>query len=150
MTRISAVWLQVIFLTFFGNGISGHAICAQGEDGMTTRDTIEKYFALLEQNREWQAILSEDMIFISYTNPPRQVTGKDAYLAATKRFYSMIQSLKVRALLVDQDRACALTHYELQPAGGVQFVSDVAEIFHVRNGKISSFEIYFDSAPFPK
>ena len=30
------------------------------------------------------------------------------------------------------------------------FTSDVAEIFSVRNGKIDSFAIYFDSAPRPR
>jgi hypothetical protein len=30
------------------------------------------------------------------------------------------------------------------------FVSDVAEVFRVRDGRIESLEIYFDSAPFPR
>jgi ketosteroid isomerase-like protein len=40
--------------------------------------------------------------------------------------------------------------YELQPPVGPAFSSDVAEIFGVQDGKITSFEIYFDSAPFAK
>jgi ketosteroid isomerase-like protein len=43
-----------------------------------------------------------------------------------------------------------LTHYELKHPNGNIFSSDVAEIFTVKNGKITSFEIYFDTAPFPK
>jgi hypothetical protein len=42
-----------------------------------------------------------------------------------------------------------MTHYDLRgPAG--PFTSDVAEVFTIRDGKIHSFDIYFDSAPFPK
>lgn len=62
----------------------------------------------------------------------------------------MIVSVEVRNLLIDQNKACALTQYELQPPTGNVFSSDVAEIFSVTNGKIASFDIYFDTAPFPK
>jgi ketosteroid isomerase-like protein len=80
----------------------------------------------------------------------RQVTGKEAYLEATRRFYSTIVSFQVKELLLGGERACALTRYELQPPGGAPFASDVAELFTVKNGKIDSFAIYFDTAPYPK
>lgn len=62
----------------------------------------------------------------------------------------MIAGLTVRDLLVDGERACALTRYQLQPPGRPGFKSDVAEVFVVRNGRIVAFDIYFDSAAFPK
>jgi ketosteroid isomerase-like protein len=117
---------------------------------MTTRDTIQGYFNSLKQKKEWESFLSDDMIFTSFTNPIKRVSGRAAYLESTKRFYSMITSLEVRDLLVEGRKACALTRYGLQPPGGPAFGSDVAEMFEVRDGKISSFDIYFDTAPFPK
>jgi ketosteroid isomerase-like protein len=80
----------------------------------------------------------------------KQVTGKAAYLESTGRFFSMITGVEVRRLVVDGQQACALTTYRLQPPGGPAFSSDVAELFEVRDGKIASFDIYFDSSPFPK
>jgi hypothetical protein len=80
----------------------------------------------------------------------KRVSGRAAYIEATRRFYSMISALKVRELLVDGERACALTHYDLQPPSGPGFGSDVAEVFAVRAGQITSFAIYFDSVPYPK
>jgi len=72
-------------------------------------------------------------------------------LKATKGFYSMITSVAVRDLLTDGDKATALTRYKLRPPNGAPpFETDVAEVFAVKNGKIASFDIYFDSAPFPK
>lgn len=62
----------------------------------------------------------------------------------------MIAAVEVKDLLVDGDKACAFTRYELRPPAGQAFESYVAEVFRVRDGKISSFDIYFDSAPFPK
>lgn len=121
-----------------------------GEDSMTTKDTIQGYFNSLKQKKEWESFLSDDMTFTSFTSPIKQVSGKDAYIESTKRFYSMVISVEVRDLMIAGEKACALTRYELQPPTGNTFVSDVAELFTVKNGKIDSFAIYFDSSPFPK
>ena len=117
---------------------------------MSTRDTIQAYFDRLRQKKGWETFLSDDMSFTSFTSPIKRVTGRGAYLEATKRFYSMISALELRDLIVDGDKACAFTRYELRPPAGPAFESHVAEVFAVRDGKIRSFEIYFDSAPFPK
>ena len=117
---------------------------------MTTRDTIQSYFNSLKQKTNWDSFLSDELRFTSFTSPAKRVSGRAAYLEATKRFYSMITALEVRDLLVDDQKACALTRYEFQPPGAAAFRSDVAEVFEVRDGKIISFEIFFDSSPFPK
>jgi ketosteroid isomerase-like protein len=117
---------------------------------MTTRETIEGYFGSLKQRKGWEAFLADEMVFTSFTSPVKEIRGNVAYLDSTKRFYSMIKEFQVRDLLVDGRKACALTRYELQPPVGSAFTSDVAEIYEVRDGRIVSFGIYFDSAPFPK
>ena len=117
---------------------------------MTTKDTIQGYFNSLKEKKQWESFLSDDMIFTSFTSPIKQVSGKDAYIESTKRFFSMVIYVEVKDLLIEGEKACALTHYELQPPRGNTFSSDVAEIFTVKNGKIDSFAIYFDSSPFPK
>jgi hypothetical protein len=116
---------------------------------MGTRTTIEQYFEHLKTRSGWEASLADDVVFNSYTSPPKEVRGKPAYLESTKRFYGSIQSMEVRQLTVDGDRAVALTRYQLRGPKG-DFTSDVAETFGVTNGKINSFGIYFDTAPFPK
>ena len=52
--------------------------------------------------------------------------------------------------MVDGDKACVLTQYELRRPSGEIFTSDVVELFTVKNDKIDSFSIYFDSAHFPR
>jgi ketosteroid isomerase-like protein len=117
---------------------------------MATKDVLQGYFDCLEAKLGWEDFLAEDMEFTSFTSPIKRVTGKRAYLEATKRFYSMIKALEVRGLLVEGEKACALTRYQLQPPVGPVFESHVAEVFEVRNGKIKVLHIYFDTAPFPK
>lgn len=115
---------------------------------MTTRDTIQRYFDSLSQKRGWEAFLADDMTFTSFTTPIKRVKGREAYLEATKRFYSMITAIEVKGLVVEGEKACVLTRYELKPPQGPAFESHVAEVFEVRDGKIIAFDIYFDSAPF--
>ena len=117
---------------------------------MTTKGIVQGYFDRLKQKSGWEAFLADGMAFTSHVTPVKQVAGKDAYLESTSRFFSMITAVEVKDLIVDGDRACALTRYQLQPPRGPAFESHVAEVFKVRDEKISSLEIYFDSAPFPK
>jgi ketosteroid isomerase-like protein len=119
------------------------------ELSMSTRNVVESYFKALETRKGWESLLTADVVFTSFTIPNRQITGKPAYIEATKRFYSTIQSFELRGLIVEGSKACAQTRYQLKGPAGV-FQSDVAEIFTVRDGKIDTLGIYFDSAPFPK
>jgi ketosteroid isomerase-like protein len=116
---------------------------------MPAREIVQRYFEELTRKGNWESLLSDDIAFTSFTSPVKQVTGKASYLESTRRFFSMIKTLEVRDLIVEGTKVCALTRYQLQtPAGSFQ--SDVAELFTVTNGKISSLAIYFDTAPFPK
>ena len=117
---------------------------------MTTRQTVEGYFAALKAKEGWQSFLSDDLVFTSFTNPVKTIEGREAFLESTKRFYSSIYSFEVREVLVDADKACVLTRYQLKAPNGSAFQSDVAEVFTTKADRISSFSIYFDSAPFPK
>jgi ketosteroid isomerase-like protein len=117
---------------------------------MTTKNTVESYFKSLAKRDGWDEYLSDDVAFTSYTAPNRKLSGKATYLTATRNFYNSIQSFELRELVVEGDTACALTHYQLQRPDGTSFASDVAEIFKVTDGRITSLGIYFDSAPFPK
>lgn len=126
------------------------ALRKAGFDNAGTKDTIEGYFISLKQKSGWEAFLSDDIVFTSFTSPIKRVTGRTAFLESTARFYSMIAAVEVRDLMIAGPRACALTRYQLQPPGGAAFASEVAEIFRVQDGKINALDIYFDSAPFPK
>jgi ketosteroid isomerase-like protein len=117
---------------------------------MSTKEVVQRYFAALAQKGRWEAFLADDLRFTSFTSPVKELTSKSAYLESTVRFFSMVMSVEVRDLIIEGAKACALTRYQLQAPGGSRFQSDVAELFTVKNGKIATFAIYFDTAPFPK
>lgn len=116
---------------------------------MDTRQTLEQYFAELSGKGDWKRFLADDLSFTSFVAPPKEVSGRDAYIAATARFFGMVQDVEVRDMVIDDSKACALTRYRLAAPDGHSFASDVAEVFTVSNGLITSLGIYFDSRPFP-
>ncbi len=120
------------------------------EAHMTTAEVVRQYLDGVAQRSGWEALLADGVTFTSRTSPEKELVGREACLVATRRFYSTVVSMRVRDLIVDGDRACALTHYELRAPGGASFASDVAEIFTVKNGRVEALAIYFDTAPYPK
>ena len=49
---------------------------------MNTRTIIEQYFEHLKTKSGWEASFADDMVFTSFTSPPKEVRGKAAYLRA--------------------------------------------------------------------
>ncbi|MFI5228909.1 MAG: nuclear transport factor 2 family protein [Gemmatimonadales bacterium] len=118
--------------------------------GQSTKSTVQLYFERLRTRDDWTPLLAESLLFSSRTSPERDIRGRDAYVQATRGFYAMIVDFTLRDLVVDGEKACALTRYRLQPPSGVEFESDVAELFTVSDGEIAALAIYFDTAPYPK
>jgi ketosteroid isomerase-like protein len=117
---------------------------------MATRDVVLRYLDSVRAREGWESFLADELRFTNFTDPVRRATGKQASLEGIRRFYGMVMAMEVERVIVDGDQACALTRYELRPPIGPAFESHIAEIFEVSNGKIQSFGIYFDSAPYPQ
>jgi ketosteroid isomerase-like protein len=115
---------------------------------MNTKETVRRYLDSLTNG--FESLVDEDAKFFSFTAPVKSLSGKTPFVAAVRNFYSKVASVEVRDLMVDADRACALTRYEVRGKDGGTFTSDVAEIFTVKDGKIDSLSIYFDTAPYPR
>lgn len=116
---------------------------------MTTRDTVESYFDALHRGSGWPDHLADDVVFTSHGTPVKHLTGREAYVDSTRGFYGMIESFEVKDLIVEGDRACAVTSYKLVSPLGDSFTSDVAEVFTVSDDRIDTFSIFFDATPFP-
>ena len=117
---------------------------------MATREVIQAYFDSLKADRGWEDYLSEQIRFTNFGSPVTRTRGKGPCVELLKRFYSMVRTIEIEGILVDGDKACVLTRYELQPPVGPGFESHIAELLEVGGDKIESFGIYFDSAPYPK
>lgn len=117
---------------------------------MTTKDVVLAFLERVQAKERWEDLLSDDLEFSNFAHPVRRTKGKQASLEGIRRFYAMSTALEIESIIVEGQQACALTRYDLRPPAGPAFESHIAEIFRVENGKIASFAIFFDSAPYPK
>jgi len=117
---------------------------------MTTRQTLESYFDAFARDDGWERFLAPDLTFATRIGAPRQTAGRDDYLSSTTGFRAMVRGVEIHRLAVDGDRAAVLSRYRLAAPDGREFSSDVAEFLTVRDGLITSLEICFDTAPYPR
>jgi ketosteroid isomerase-like protein len=112
---------------------------------MGTKEIVQGYFDGIAKKNGWETFISEEM---SYTLPASSGSGKAAYVGATSRFLRVVDTAKVTRLIIEGDNACAIVRYELLSPKGNRLSADIAEILSVKNGKIASSAIFFDTAAF--
>jgi len=111
---------------------------------MTTKEIIKKYYKGISRKDGWQSLISDKLVF----SRPGLFTlnAKDFYIKETTEFLRMVRSIKVEKLIVEDDKAFALVGYKMITPKGTKGKWDVAEILSVKDGKVDSIELLFDSA----
>ena len=111
-----------------------------------TRELLKMYYNGLSSKGDWHSMLSEN---ISITGTvAKESKGKEQFV--NNNFFKMVQSLKVKEMILENENACAIVSYDLMSPKGKSFSSDVAEIWKAKAGKLESLAIYFDTAQFQK
>ncbi len=112
----------------------------------TIQETLRGYYDGIKRKNGWQTFVADDIKFGG--TGVKSTTGKDTYIDATDQFLRAVKTSQVKEMIVDGDKACVVVHYELMSPKGNSASSDVAEVLTVKNGKITSSMIYFDTAAF--
>jgi ketosteroid isomerase-like protein len=110
-----------------------------------TKETVLKYYDGVARKEGWQQLVSDD---IAYMSPAFNANTKTAYIEAAAGFFKMVKELNVKELVTEGDKAFALVHYDLVSPKGKTGICDVAELFSVKDGKIASMAIFYDTAAF--
>ena len=116
---------------------------------MTTRDLLETYYKGFAQKDGWDSVLSDDFKFVggdmTKTIP---ITGKAAYIEVIKRFSQLFTSMRVKEMIIEDAGACVIGNYDYVFPNGKSINGNVAEIWKVKDGKLDSLAIFFDTATF--
>jgi ketosteroid isomerase-like protein len=114
-----------------------------------TKELLNLYYKGFASKEGWDSVISEDFKFIggdmTNTTP---ATGKQAYIDVINRFSRLFKSMRVKEMIVEEDRACVIGNYDYEFPGGKKINGDVAEIWKVKNGKLDSLTIFFDTLSF--
>jgi len=113
---------------------------------MTTKEIIEKYFDSIHRG-EWESYIADDFVFIN-SNLDKVVNGKLEYVEAGGRFFRATTSVELKQIIVEDDKVAVIARYQLLSPKGNTGVCDVAEILTVKDGKITSSAIFFDTKAF--
>ncbi len=116
---------------------------------MKTKELLETYYKGFAQKYGWESVISDDFKFVggdmTNTTP---VVGKQAYIEIIKRFSQLFTSMRVKEMFVEDDRACVLANYDYVFPNGKNINGDVAEFWKVKDGKLNSLAIFFDTLTF--
>lgn len=116
---------------------------------METKTLLETYYKGFADKKGWENTLSEDFKFVGgdMTNTTPTI-GKQAYIEVIKRFSKLFKSMRVKEIIVEDDSACVIGNYDYEFPGGKKINGNVAEIWKVKDGKLGSLTIFFDTLTF--
>lgn len=114
---------------------------------MNPTQILDLYFTKLNQKAGWENYIADDMMFVS----PRQSSNdKEAYVTATNRFLLFVEHVQPVQQIVEGLNVCVLVKYHITSPAGKKGICEVAEILSIKDEKINSSRIYFDTAAFQK
>ncbi len=121
------------------------------ESGILTRQLLESYYKGFAAKSNWENTIADDFQYVGgdMTNT-QPVVGKQAYVEIIKRFSQRFEAMRVKQMIVDGDKASVVGNYDFQFPSGLKINGNVSENWTVKNGKLQSLTLYFDTLTFMK
>lgn len=119
------------------------------EKSVETRQLLETYYKGFAEKANWESVIADDFQYVggdmTNTTP---IVGKQAYLEIIKRFSQRFEAMRVEQMIIDGEKACVIGNYDFQFPNGTKINGNVAELWTVKHGKLSSLTLYFDTLTF--
>jgi ketosteroid isomerase-like protein len=116
---------------------------------LTTKQLLETYYEGFAKKQGWESVISEDFKYIGggMTNTTPTI-GKQAYIEVIKRFSKLFTAMRVKEIIAEENRACVIGNYDFVFPTGKSINANVAKIWKIKDGKLDSLTIYFDTLGF--
>lgn len=119
------------------------------ENTETTRQLLDAYYKGFAEKANWQHVLADDFEYVGGDmNNTKPIVGKQAYVEIIKRFSQRFESMRVKQMIVEGDKASVIGNYDFVFPNGVKINGNVSENWIMKNGKLQSLTLYFDTATF--
>ena len=116
---------------------------------MTTKEILDFYYKGFAEKANWESVIADDFEYIggdmTNSNP---IFGKQAYIEVIKRFSRVFERMCVKEMIIQEDKACVVGNYNFQFPNGQKINGNVSEHWRIKNGKLQSLRIYFDTLTF--
>ena len=119
------------------------------ENQALTRELLDNYYKGFAAKANWEDTIADDFQYVggNMTNT-QPVIGKKAYVEIIKRFSERFQSMRVKQMIIEGDKASVIGNYDFQFPNGQKINGNVSENWTVKNGKLQSLTLYFDTLTF--
>ena len=111
-----------------------------------TKELLDKYYETVSAKGRLGQFLSEDFSFSGTVG--KVAAGRGAF--EENLFFKYVKSLEVKTMIIEGGRACALVNYGLVSPKGDALSLDAAEIWQMKDGKLGSLAMYFDTVEYQK
>ena len=116
---------------------------------MTAKELLNIYYKGFAEKTNWESVIADDFQFIGGDmTKPDPIVGKEAYVQVIKRFSQLFQSMRVKEIIIQGDNACVIGNYDYLFPNGQKINGNVAEVWTIKNEKLQSLTIYFDTLTF--
>jgi ketosteroid isomerase-like protein len=119
------------------------------EKSQETKQLLETYYKGFAQKAGWEDVIADEFQYVggdmTNTNP---VIGKQAYIEIIKRFSQRFEAMRVQQMIVEEDRAAVIGNYDFVFPNGIKINGNVAEFWTVKDSKLCSLTLYFDTLTF--
>ncbi|MBU0697748.1 MAG: nuclear transport factor 2 family protein [Bacteroidetes bacterium] len=114
-----------------------------------TRQLLEIYYKGFAEKANWESVIGDDFEYVGGDmNNIKPVVGKQAYIEIIKRFSQRFEVMKVKQMIVEGDKASVIGNYDFVFPNGFKINGNVSENWTVKNGKLHSLTLYFDTLTF--
>ncbi len=121
------------------------------ENSKSTKQLLEAYYKRFAQKEGGESVISDDFKYIGGDmTKTTAAVGKAAYIEVIKRFSPVFQTMRVKEMIVEGERACVIGNYDFTFPNGMSMNGDVTELWKAKNGKLDSLTIFFDTLTFDK
>ena len=119
------------------------------ENQAITKQLLDNYYEGFAAKANWEDTIADDFQYVGgdMTNT-KPVVGKQAYIEIIKRFSQRFQSMRVKQMIIEGDKASVIGNYDFQFPNGQKINGNVSENWTVKNGKLQSLTLYFDTLTF--
>ncbi len=98
----------------------------------------------MSKGQGWDELLSKS--FLLTGTVAKESKGRDLYM--NSGFFKLVKGLKEKEMIAEGVSGFALVNYDLLSPKGRTLSCDVAEFWKVKDGKLDSIAIYFDTTAF--
>ena len=113
---------------------------------ITTKEIVKNFYDAKSRKSGWQSMVTDRVTFKGTGMPSTE--GKEALIEITEDLLTRLKSAEMKRIIVEGDTALVLNNYHLESPKGNSLILETAEIVGVKNGKMDSFDVYFDTAAF--